>query len=828
MKRKILVAEALDAGILVHFSKQWGEDSIEIHYHPDIKSEDLGKTLASGKFDALVVGSKDVLPDAIEMWAEVKPKERLCIVRAGSNTSTIAKEAAAKHGIAVMNTPGANSQSTAEEIIRKIIYLIGEGKDIQAIEDVKRGVWKDRNSYYHHSMDGKKIALIGAGAIGQKVAIIAKAFGMNVVAFSPNLTAEKAEMMGGRQAETLEDALENADIVSIQVPYVMPDSKVGQPTYKMIGKEQIELLNDGAIIVNISRRDVIDMDAATQALGTGKLSGFGLDTMLKEVKELKQTHPKIFDCRNTHITPSISTACFETDRNVSFEALKRIEIFWKENRAVSVVNPDFVKVFPSQQPVLEKRENAQFPELATILSTENSLLQVNNTSTSSIRRLDFMKHQGSQIPKKLKSLFDESNIKVEKIVIPGVATVHVSHEQEVTPIEYGYSGVRVLSPMSDEAAIENAKRLSLTSSSWKNWMINHAVKDGVLSELAKEHKTTKLFEVLEKQGRRIYGGRAIIIPEANNYKGESIETILKDAEHRYFDEVSSPVYKAIGDYLNSLGGKLQITPDFGPNASTADKLHAHTPHALGIAEKNNGSGGKSPYSVTSILATLKQLKLEQQPKDTPITVIGAAGALGSGICAYLEKNGFTNVTVCDLQYKNTPPKNLPQGWKIEPAVPGKFTDACLDRSGKNSWIITAAYGDEMLNSNWQRMKPGTHWIAAQNKDVPEKGEGIAFARHLKQKGILHIPGQLLTIGGTTASWVEWCARQNQLPFSKELAHDLVEKVTGKILDHMIKETLKDGTTPYEAMLAYADKQHWQEKGDHTDKLLVPNLVRSRL
>lgn len=215
------------------------------------------------------------------------------------------------------------------------------------------------------------------------------------------------------------------------------------------------------------------------------------------------------------------------------------------------------------------------------------------------------------------------------------------------------------------------------------------------------------------------------------------------------------------------------------------------------------------------------------PKDTPITLIGAAGALGSGVRKYIQENGFTNVAICDLQYNDKPTKDLPEGWRVLPAESGKFTDACLARSGQGSWLITTAYGDEMLHSNWKELKAGTTWIGAQNKDIPEREQGVSFARALKGRGITHLPGQLMTIGGTTASWIEWQARRSNTPFSKAAAHDVVHNVTQSILEKMMEMSHSNNITPYEAMLEYAHKSHWEDKDKTTSLTHAERLNSSK-
>ncbi|MEY3106931.1 MAG: hypothetical protein RIT35_1104, partial [Pseudomonadota bacterium] len=400
-------------------------------------------------------------------------------------------------------------------------------------------------------------------------------------------------------------------------------------------------------------------------------------------------------------------------------------------------------------------------------------------------------------------VFDTANLIIKKLVIPHIAKIFVAYEDEASNDNYAYSGIRVLSPMTDEDAINNAKRLSLTSSSWKNWLINHAIKDGALKNLSQKTKNSLPPQILSLAPRKIYGGRVIVIPEAGQYLDCNIEMVLKDPTHPMFAQISEPVYQAIGAYLNQLGGKLKVTPDFGPNAETADIMLQHTSHVLGISTKSNGSGGKSKYSIISIITALKMLESEQQLPlaGHQLTVIGSSGALGSGAVEFMEQNHCTEFFRCDLQHS--------QDSTHFQAIGGKFSDECLLRSGPKTMLVTCAYGDEMLNSNWQLLKPGSVWVSAQNNDLPEGEAGIVFARELLNLGVLHIPGQILTIGGTMASWVEWCCRISDTIFSEGAVFEVVEAISSSLIKLILADARERNITTYEAMLEYAAKAGWE-------------------
>jgi phosphoglycerate dehydrogenase-like enzyme len=754
---RILIADPFDPSVKEEFVRKWESKGYIVVDKPALKGKDLADELATGNYDALIVGSKEVAAGTLRTWRNVARGKELLVVRAGSDPSHIAFGEAAELGIVVMNTPGLSKDPVAKYVLD---LLAEDGR-------------------------GKTIGLIGYGAIGKEVARVALQRGYKVQVYSPHLTKEQAAADGLIFAADAKAALREADVIipaAHLVPHEEADKvnkvagrKIISPSEALIDGEALVGAKPGVHVISPSRPGLFDVAALEDAFKKGRVSKIDFNTTPHDIEHLSKHHSGLSE-GNSDIQPSGKFLTPDARKNVAVQALEGIVGFFESKKIVLPVVP---------------------PEL----EQHHTKLRNHQQATAPVR----VHPVKAIIEKRRHEIFDESNIQVEAVETP-YAKIFFTYENEATPTKYAYSGVRVLSPMSDEDAVSNAKRLSLTSSSWKNWLINHAVKDGALDNLSASSRRALSSKVWNN--REVYGGRAIIIPHDRKYKGIAIETILKDSDHPYFAEVSAPIYAAIGKQLNKFGGKLQVTPDFGPNASTADLMYAHSPHVLGISFENGGSGGKSEYSVTSILTALRRMGIENAPKDSPITVIGAAGALGSGVCAYLARQGFTNVIICDLQYTDNPPRKLPKGWKIAKAENGKFTDECLTRGGT---LITAAYGDEMMQSHWQKIPPNTLWIGAQNKDLPEKEAGIDFARQLHAQGVRHIPGQILTIGGTTASWTEWCARQEGKPFSRDAAHEVVHRVTDKLVVSMLDRAEASRITPYEAMLDYAHKSHWQER-----------------
>ena len=327
---KILITEPIEQSILKEYEQN---PSYLIDYQPSISKELTASLLISNPYDAIIVGSGSMDEHMIKSWRHNNPNKKLCIVRAGSSVDKIDLEQASLSEIIVMNSAGANSHSVMVHIMSRVLQFADNGKSAIAQDDLKSGKHGERQNYLHSDASEKILALIGTGAIGSKVAIAAQAFGMKVQAYSPNFTQEKAQSWGNNiiYCNSLEQALSGADYLSIQVP-------TNDDTLNMITSKEISLLQDGASIINISGRDVINMNDLFIALKNKKIANFSLDTKIVEVNELRLKLPELFELNNVFITPSISTATHEAFAEVSKQAMLRVKWLFEENRVVNRVN----------------------------------------------------------------------------------------------------------------------------------------------------------------------------------------------------------------------------------------------------------------------------------------------------------------------------------------------------------------------------------------------------------------------------------------------------------------------------------------------------------
>ena len=262
MTYRILIADPLsEEGI--HPLRQ--ADGLDITIATDLSKEALLETIKD--FDALLVRSQtQVTREVIEAALNLK-----IIGRAGVGVDNIDLDAATEHGIIVVNAPDGNTNSAAEHTIAMLTALAR--KIPQAFNSLKNGQW-DRKSFIGVELKNKTLGVIGLGRIGAEVAARAKGQRMNVIAYDPFLTEEKARKMGIGFG-TVEDVLIAADFITIHTPLL-------KETRHLLNEEAFMKMKDGVQIINCARGGIIDEDALYNAIVAGKVAGAALDVFETE------------------------------------------------------------------------------------------------------------------------------------------------------------------------------------------------------------------------------------------------------------------------------------------------------------------------------------------------------------------------------------------------------------------------------------------------------------------------------------------------------------------------------------------------------------------
>src|SRR4030042_4852094 len=192
-----------------------------------------------GDYHGLIISvSTKVTSDKIEAAKNLK-----VIARAGSGLDNVDKTPATKKGIVVMNTPGGNTITTAEHTIALIVSLARQIP--QATMSTKAGKW-EKKKFMGIELFNKTLGVIGIGNIGSQVAKRTQGFAMNVIAYDPFLSGERAKTMGVEKVD-LKELFRRSDFITIHTP-ITPETK------NMINKETIKMMKNGVRIINCARR----------------------------------------------------------------------------------------------------------------------------------------------------------------------------------------------------------------------------------------------------------------------------------------------------------------------------------------------------------------------------------------------------------------------------------------------------------------------------------------------------------------------------------------------------------------------------------------------
>lgn len=196
-----------------------------------------------------------------------------CIARAGAGVNNIPLQKCAEEGIVVFNTPGANARSVMELTLcglllscRDVIGGINWVKENAADPDIAKSVEKNKSKFAGHEILGRKLGVVGLGAVGGPLANAALKLGMSVYGHDPFISIDAAWHLDSHvtKVNKREEIFESCDIISLHTPLV-------DDTRKMINKETIASMKDGVIILNFARDLLVDDDAMAEALASGKV-----------------------------------------------------------------------------------------------------------------------------------------------------------------------------------------------------------------------------------------------------------------------------------------------------------------------------------------------------------------------------------------------------------------------------------------------------------------------------------------------------------------------------------------------------------------------------
>ena len=282
-----------------------------------------------------VSAAKDELPREWFVRADLLAHcpQLLCVSSSGAGYDTVDVPACTAAGIAVVNQSGGNAASVAEHTMG---LLLGVSRRMaEGDRRLRRETGYTREDVMGHEIQGKTIGLVGIGHTGSRVAALARAFGMEVLATDPLLSAVEIAQRGAR-AVTLEQLLAQSDVVSLHCPR-------DASTLKMMDAQAFGKMKKGAIFISTARGGIHDEGALVQALRSGHLAGAGLDVWDQEPPPLD--HP-LLAMDNVYGTFHTAGVTHEARRNVASIAAEQIAGLLSGGRPPRLVNP---QVWPAYE-----------------------------------------------------------------------------------------------------------------------------------------------------------------------------------------------------------------------------------------------------------------------------------------------------------------------------------------------------------------------------------------------------------------------------------------------------------------------------------------------
>lgn len=227
-------------------------------------------------------------------------------------TNQVDLSASAKNGIAVFNSPYSNTRSVAELVIAYCIMLLRRIPEKNAA--AHNGHW-NKEASNSFEVRGKTIGIIGYGHIGSQVSVLAEAIGMHVIFYD---TEPKLSLGNAKACKTLETLFSESDVITLHVPG-------DRLTKNLIGKEQLKRIKKGAVLINLSRGDVLNIDEIVTSLKEGALGGCAIDVFPDEPEsnQEKFTSP-LQQLSNVILTPHIGGSTAEAQENIGIDVASKL------------------------------------------------------------------------------------------------------------------------------------------------------------------------------------------------------------------------------------------------------------------------------------------------------------------------------------------------------------------------------------------------------------------------------------------------------------------------------------------------------------------------
>lgn len=294
-------------------------------------------------------------------------EETVAVARAGAGVNNIPTDEYAKKGVVVFNTPGANANAVKELVVSSL--LLGSRRISDSIkwvdglkgkgEEISKLVEKGKSEFAGREIFGKKLGVIGLGAIGANVANAALSLGMDVYGYDPFLSVYSALQLSRavNVVKNLDDIYKNCDYITIHIPYIPEENK------NFINSGVIRKMKDGAVLINLARGELVNNADIVKATENGKIYRYITDFPAEE----------LIGAKNVICTPHLGASTEEAEENCAIMAAKEL-IDYIENgnitNSVNYPNCSMPRTGVYRVVVLHKNANNLLAQITTAVASE--------------------------------------------------------------------------------------------------------------------------------------------------------------------------------------------------------------------------------------------------------------------------------------------------------------------------------------------------------------------------------------------------------------------------------------------------------------------------
>ncbi|WP_101721813.1 phosphoglycerate dehydrogenase [Eggerthella timonensis] len=274
--------------------------------------------------------AEGVLVRSAALHDTVFPESLLAIARAGAGVNNIPLDRCAEEGIVVFNTPGANANAVKELVVcalmlgsRDIAGGIAWCRDNADDPNIAKAAEKAKKAFAGREVKGKKLGVIGLGAIGAEVANIAVELGMDVYGYDPYVSVGAAWRISSavHHVTNLDDILRTCDYMTIHVPAM-------EGTIGMVDERACSLMKDGAVFLNFSRDTLVNDEAMAAALASGKVHAYITDF----------ANPAVMRMEGSIVLPHLGASTAEAEDNCAMMAVRELMDYLENGNIANSVN----------------------------------------------------------------------------------------------------------------------------------------------------------------------------------------------------------------------------------------------------------------------------------------------------------------------------------------------------------------------------------------------------------------------------------------------------------------------------------------------------------